>query len=625
VLGALAGAAAVALSGAPVAAAQGPVYTAQPPTKQVLYQDGQTDRWLLGGTWLYRQDLSNVGVADGWFQNVASTDGWTPASVPNSYNTGDLSNLSWSGYVGWYRKDFTLPAKAFPGYVPAAFRHWIVRFESVNYYATVWLNGKKLGTHAGAYLPFEFDLKGLRPGVNRLIVRVDNRTNPGSLPPGPGSSWWNFGGLQGEVYLRSVARADIERAQIRPLLPCPSCAATIADQAVIRNVTNSRQKVRLYGTYGGFRLKFGTATIAPHSTWTANASVRIPHPKLWSITSPTLYKATLSLTDQRGRPLGGYLDYSGIRSITVKAGQLLLNGRALHLRGVDLQEQFPSTGAALTPAQYGQYITWAQELGAHLLRVHYPVAPELEEMADRAGILIWSDIQVWGVQNQYLSQPGWLAQAHALLRADIYANQNHPSIMLWSIANELPFPATGAEASYVKGATALAQKLDPTRPVGMAVDNWPGVACQSAYSPLQVLGDNEYFGWFDLGSGTTADRDALSPWLDSYRACYPHKALFITEFGFDANRNGPVEERGTYQFQSNSVAFHLGVFATKPWLSGVAYQTLQDYAAYPGYNGGNPWPNTPWNQKGLVDQYGNVKPAFSVVSQIYHATAQVAP
>jgi beta-glucuronidase len=625
VLGALAGVAAVALSSAPVAAAQGPVYTAQPPTKQVLYQDGQTDRWLLGGTWLYQQDLNNVGIADGWYKNVGSTEGWTPVTVPNSYNTGNLSNLSWSGYVGWYRNDFTLPAKAFPGYVPAAFRHWIVRFESVNYYATVWLNGTEIGTHAGAYLPFEFDLKGLHPGVNRLIVRVDNRTNPASLPPGPGSSWWNFGGLLGEVYLRSAARTDIERAQIRPLLPCPSCAATIDDQALIRNVTNSRQKVRLYGTYGSYRLKFGTATIAPHSTWTANASVRIPHPKLWSITSPTLYKATLTLTDQRGRPLGGYLDYSGVRSITVKNGQLLLNGRELHLRGVDLQEQFPATGAALTPAQYGQYISWAQALGAHLLRVHYPVAPELEEMADRAGILIWSDIQVWGVQNKYLSQPGWLAQAHALLRADIYANQNHPSIMLWSIANELPFPATGAEASYVKGATALAQKLDPTRPVGMAVDNWPGVACQSAYSPVQVIGDNEYFGWFDLGGGATDDRDALSGWLDSYRNCYPNKALLITEFGFDANRNGPVEERGTYQFQSNSVAFHLGVFATKPWLSGVSYQTLQDYAAYPGYSGGNPWPDTPWNQKGLVDQFGNAKPAFSVVSQIYHATQQIAP
>ena len=80
-----------------------------------------------------------------------------------------------NGYVGWYRRDFTLPANAFARYVRKADRHWIIRFESVNYRATVWLNGRKIGTHAGAYLPFEFDLKGLRSGVNRLIVRVDNR------------------------------------------------------------------------------------------------------------------------------------------------------------------------------------------------------------------------------------------------------------------------------------------------------------------------------------------------------------------------------------------------------------------------------------------------------------------
>ena len=123
-----------------------------------------------------------------------------------------------------------------------------------------------------------------------------------------------------------------------------------------------------------------------------------------------------------------------------------------------------------------------------MIRAHYPLNPQIEEMADRDGILLWSEIPVYQVNAQYLGNGEWLAGAHAFLKANILANQNHPSVMLWSIGNELPTPATGAEARYIAGAAALAHKLDPTRPVGMAISNWPGVACQTAYAPLDVIG-----------------------------------------------------------------------------------------------------------------------------------------
>jgi beta-glucuronidase len=151
----------------------------------------------------------------------------------------------------------------------------------------------------------------------------------------------------------------------------------------------------------------------------------------------------------------------------------------------------------------------------------------------------------------------------------------------------------------------------------------PGYVCSSAYAPLQVIGANEYFGLFQEAGGVTDDRDALSPFLDSLRACHPKQALMVTEFGFDGNRDGPVEEYGTYQFQDEMLAYHLGVFATKRWLSGAILQTLQDFVAFPSYNGGNPWPNPPFNEKGLVDANGNPKPAFGLVSSSYHATAQI--
>jgi beta-glucuronidase len=616
---------AVMLGAPAIARAQSPVYTATPPTAGALYRDGQTGRYLLGGAWLFRADPSDAGVAQRWYAG-SSTAGFSPVTVPNSYNAGDFSSTSMAGSVGWYRRDFTLPTGAFGPKVPASLQHWIVRFESVNYRASVWLNGRLIGSHVDAYVPFELDLSGLRPGVNRLVVRVDNRRGPGDLPPGPSGGWWNFGGLLGEVYLRAVDAADVSQVQVTPVLPCATCAATIQESVVVRNVTGTAQQVALKGRYGTVPLDFGTATIAPHATWTATSTAVVPQPQLWSTETPRLYKATLTLSDLKGNRLGGYVTYSGIRTISVTTGgQLALNGRLLHLRGVFIHQQNVQTGAALSPAQMAALVGWARDLGSTVIRSHYPLPPEIQELADRLGILIWSEVPVYQVADQYLGLSSWRTRAYSLLQQNILANENHPSVMLWSVGNELPTPVTANEAGYIAGAAALARKLDPTRPVGMAISAWPGVPCQAAYAPLNVIGFNDYFGWFDAGGGGTDDRDQLGPFLDSLRGCYPTQALMVTEFGFEANRHGPVEERGTYEFQSDSSAYHLGVFATKSWLSGAIYFALQDFAARPGWGGGDPWPDPPFVQKGLVDLTGNLKPVFAVVSSLYHATAQIAP
>ena len=106
------------------------------------------------------------------------------------------------------------------------------------------------------------------------------------------------------------------------------------------------------------------------------------------------------------------------------------------------------------------------------------------------------------------------------------------------------------------------------------------------------------------------------------RQCYPNKAIVITEFGAEANRDGPVDEKGTYAFQQDFVNYHLGVYATKPWLSGAIYFALQEFRVRPDWDGGNPRPQPPIHQKGLVSFDGVRKPAFFDVQRIFRATKQ---
>jgi beta-glucuronidase len=168
----------------------------------------------------------------------------------------------------------------------------------------------------------------------------------------------------------------------------------------------------------------------------------------------------------------------------------------------------------------------------------------------------------------------------------------------------------------------MADELDPTRPVGLAVAGYPGAGCQRRYGPLDVIGVNDYFGWYAGPSGTLFDRDKLSPYLASLRRCYPNDALMVTEFGAEANRDGSVEDKGTYAFQQDFVNYHLSVFATKPWLSGALYWALNEFRVRPEWDGGNPFSTPPIHQKALLHYDGTPKPAWTDVQGWFRAANQ---
>ncbi len=308
-----------------------PAAAADTPRPGALYEAGPSGRYLMGGQWLFRLDRDDRGVKQG-FQRDTGTGGWTPTTVPGTYNLNDNTTAGFLGTVGWYRKDFRLPSAA-------KALSWVVRFESVNYRSRIWLNGRPIGTNKGAYLPFELRLPPSllnRDGVNRIVVRVDNRRHPTDFPPSglssvgtPTGGWWNYGGILREVYLRKIDRVDFSTVQVQPDLPCSTCAATVGIRVTVRNFDTRAQLVRVSGTFGDRKVRLGTVAVGAKRFATLATRIRIASPRLWAPGSPNLYRLRLSarIGHGKGRVAQRWLTDTGIRSIKVVGGRLLLNGR----------------------------------------------------------------------------------------------------------------------------------------------------------------------------------------------------------------------------------------------------------------------------------------------------------
>ena len=131
------------------------------------------------------------------------------------------------------------------------------------------------------------------------------------------------------------------------------------------------------------------------------------------------------------------------------------------------------------------------------------------------------------MHTAYLKYRSVKSLAAKMLTNNIVSNGVHPSIIVWSIQNELSSRVGPSQSALIRQQAAIAHRMDPSRPVGLAVAAYPSAPCQAGYRPMDVLGFNDYFGWYPGPGGTLADQDGLSPYLDAVRTCYPNKAIVI--------------------------------------------------------------------------------------------------
>jgi beta-glucuronidase len=516
--------------------------------------------------------------------------------VPGDWNTQRPELLYYEGAV-WYERMFDRD-----GVAAAREGRSFLQFGAAAQRATVWLNGQRLGEHEGGFTPFAFEVTGrLRPRGNSLVVRIDNSRRAEALPA-VNTDWWNYGGLTRGVRLVETPARFIREARLQ-------LAGGDAGRLV--------GFVRVDGAGAATKITIEIPEARVAETVSADAAGRAAfnfpaHVSLWSPQAPKLYDVTFTAGGDRVR------DRIGFRTLATRGTELLLNGQPVFLRGVSLHEEALGRGGrATTRADAEALLGLARELGCNFVRLaHYPHGEEMTRAADRLGLLVWSEIPVyWTIA---WSNPETLASARRQLAEEIARDGNRASVILWSVGNETP--VSDARTAFLRALVEDTRAADPTRLVTAALEHrYVDARTVTLDDPLgdalDVLGVNEYLGWYD---GPPEKCDTLA-WRSPYG-----KPIVVSEFGADARAGLHADPltRFSEEYQANVYRHQLAMLARIPGLVGLSPWILVDFRSprrpLTGIQDG-------WNRKGLVANDGTKKQAFSVLRDAYRELERAPP
>jgi len=599
------------------------VAAAEAPPNQSLIFEGPGGRTPLTH-WTLRQDPADRGGALGWSRGNFS--GRT-VSLPNVANptpyTGHAGGVNYAGSVAWYRTTFQAPQAGI----------YALSFQSANFQATVWVDGHALGFHDGSYLPFELRAK-LAAGTHTAVVRVDWRDPAAQSKEGFHRTWFNWGGLDGEVDVRLLGESELSSPTVQTTLTPDTPSATQANVKISVRVSNygpARTIVpagSLVHETQTVALSFAPVTLAHDQSTIATTTATVSSPALWSPSSPSLYQLTLAVGQE-----SSYSARIGLRQLTWHGGFVYLNGQQLHLHGASIQEDAAGHGDALTPGDQDTIVNELKAIGANGARSQHPLDPALLERLDAAGILVWQGIgPVEGAGQWYSSTPSLRAGAEAQAHTAVLAAELHPSIFAWNLVDEVAGNGRDSEeVNYVHNVAHWLHGYDPTRMV--AVDVWgdhPPAHAGALYSEANAIAETDYSGWYDSPKDSPAQLAAqMRARLAAMARTFPAKVLVISEFGAESNTLNPPGSPGSYAFQSRLLAEHIAVYEADPRLTAMLVWVLRDYPLTPTFQGGSIHNALPklkliegLNQKGLFTYAGAPKPAAATVGRLFRALPQ---
>lgn len=592
-------------------------------TPEVVYSsavDSKQDRTSdFDANWKFMLSDS-VQAQDPAFDDSA----WQQVDLPHDYSITQKysqSNEAESAYLpggtGWYRKSFTIDRDL-------AGKRIAINFDGVYMNATVWFNGVKLGTHPYGYSPFSFDLTGNAKfgGENTIVVKVENRL--------PSSRWYSGSGIYRDVTLTVTDGVHVGNNGVA--IKTPSLATqnggnvTMNLTTKVANDTKAAANITLKQTVfpkgGKTDAAIGTVTtasksIAAGASADVTSTITAASPKLWSIKNPNLYTVRTEVLNG-GKVLDTYDTEYGFRWTGFDAASgFSLNGEKVKLKGVSMHHDQGSLGAVANRRAIERQVEILQKMGVNSIRTtHNPAAKALIDVCNEKGVLVVEEVfDMWNrSKNGNTEDYGkWFGQAiagdNAVLGGDkdetwakfdltstINRDRNAPSVIMWSLGNEMmegisgsvsDFPATSAKlVTWTKAA-------DSTRPMTHG-DN----KIKANWNESNTMGDN-----LTANGGVVGTNYSNGANYDKIRTDHPSWAIYGSETASAINSRG-IYNRTTGGAQSSdkqltsydNSAVGWGAVASSAWYDVVQRDFVAGTYVWTGFDYlGEP---TPWNGTG---------------------------
>lgn len=545
----------------------------------------------LGGEWRMTLDLFDEGLRQRWYE----LDDTPPSqwAVPRDYEieAGDLVPVpscwnvlkpEWLHFEGaaWYTRDFDWRPER-------SGEHAVLHLGAANYAALVFVDGVFVGGHRGGSTPFAIDLGDrLAPGPHRLQIMVENRRRPDRVPMHH-VDWFNYGGLHREVSLLRLPALHIRRTTATLL---PDGRTIRFAVALSRPVAATvRVEIAEIGLTAEISVDDGTGSLDVEATI-----------EPWSPSRPKLYDVAFDLDGDVQR------DRIGFRTLERVGTEIRLNGEPILLKGVCVHEDDLALGRVSTEDDVRRRFADARDLGCNFLRLaHYPHHEHVARTADELGFLLWAEIPVyWAID---FGDPDTLADAENQLAELILRDGNRASIAIWGIGNENA--DTDARLAFMAHLAATARKLDPSRLVGAAclIDRERFAIADRLAEHLDVIGLNEYFGWYE------PDFAGLDRLLANST---PDRPVIVSETGADAvcGHRGAGRVLFSEDWQATFYTEQVRRLAATPYVAGMAAWLLYDFRSprrQTGFQKG-------FNRKGLIAEDKRTrKLAFATLAELY--------